>query len=139
MKFQATHGMRKTLIYGVWNQMVRRCTSPTHKSFDHYGARGITVCERWRKFENFFADMGECPAGHSIERRDNDRGYEPSNCYWMLRGKQSQNRTVTIRVEIGSERLCLAEAARRAGVKYGTAWWRIQHGWPVGRALGLSQ
>lgn len=131
MRFQKTHGMRKTLIYGIWNQMVQRCTNPNVKRFEHYGGRGITVCDRWRKFESFLADMGECPPGHSIERRDNDRGYEPSNCYWLPKGRQSQNRSVTVYVEIDGERICAAEAARRLGVKYTTLLARLNAGRPL--------
>jgi hypothetical protein len=61
-------------------------------SFRNYGARGITVCYRWKKFENFLADMGERPKGLTLERRDNDGNYTPLNCKWATRSEQMHNR-----------------------------------------------
>jgi hypothetical protein len=71
--------------------MVYRCTSPKSPNYGYYGARGIAVCERWLKFENFYADMGERPAGTSIDRINSDRNYEPGNCRWATRREQQQN------------------------------------------------
>jgi hypothetical protein len=62
--------------------MIARCRYPSQASYPNYGGRGITVCERWRKFENFLADMGVRPAGHQIGRKDNDGNYEPGNAVW---------------------------------------------------------
>lgn len=77
----------------VWIGMMRRCTDPKTKSFSDYGGRGITVCERWKFFENFIADMGRRPTDkHSIERLNNDRGYEPDNCTWATHYEQSKNK-----------------------------------------------
>ena len=86
------HGMAGTRIYNIWADMVGRCTRPTHARFADYGGRGITVCERWRSFENFFADMGERPAGRSLDRIDNDAGYSPDNCRWATAQEQRANR-----------------------------------------------
>jgi hypothetical protein len=72
--------------------MISRCHNSTHAAFKNYGARGIAVCERWRNsFENFFADMGPRPTGLSIDRIDNDRGYEPDNCRWATSEEQNGN------------------------------------------------
>ena len=89
-----THGMTNTFEHNVWLAMKRRCTDPKHPRYHRYGARGIQVCTRWENFENFFADMGVCPFTQgSIERVDNNKGYEPSNCVWLLKNQQSKNRT----------------------------------------------
>jgi len=76
----------------VWNHMLQRCTNPKNPGFKHYGGRGITVCERWLQFANFYADMGDPPPGLMIEREDNDKGYEPSNCVWADRITQNRNK-----------------------------------------------
>ncbi len=81
----------KTATYICWQNMRRRCTATSPK-FSYYGARGIKVCERWQVFENFLVDMGECPEGLMIDRKDNDGDYEPGNCRWVTRSVQMKNR-----------------------------------------------
>lgn len=78
--------------YAAWTNMLRRCTNPAYMNYRYYGGRGITVCARWRRFENFLADMGECPEGLTLDRMDSESNYEPSNCRWATRKEQAQNR-----------------------------------------------
>lgn len=78
--------------YKIWNGMKARCQSSKNKAYRFYGGRGITVCERWQKFENFYADMGERPTGLSIERIDNNKGYSPENCCWATMEDQWKNK-----------------------------------------------
>ncbi len=88
------HGMKRTLAYKSWEGLRARCNCPTNRKYARYGGRGITVCERWDDFANFFADMGERPSRHhSIERMNNDGNYEPGNCKWALPPEQSRNKT----------------------------------------------
>ncbi len=116
--------------YRCWLHMRERCFTPSTKQFEDYGGRGITICERWNDFSNFLADMGEVPPGLTLDRRDNDGHYEPSNCRWATRREQQGNRRNSRLVEINDEKICLSEASRRTGVKLPTVFYRIRHGKP---------
>lgn len=90
----STHRLIYTSEYSAWRDMKARCYRAAHKDYPKYGARGITVCDRWRdSFQNFYADMGPKPVpGLSIERMNNDGNYEPSNCKWADRFEQARNK-----------------------------------------------
>lgn len=88
----STHGMAGTRIYHIWADMVARCSRPTHGRYTDFGGRGIKVCERWREFVNFYADMGDRPDGRSLDRINNDEGYSPDNCRWATFRQQRHNR-----------------------------------------------
>ncbi len=126
------HGMVGTPEYEAWSQMKKRCTNPKHKYWHRYGGRGITVCERWQEFENFYSDMGDRPEGKQLDRLDNDKGYSPDNCRWVTSKENNNNRENSIKVDFGYFQLTIDELAELAMVnrvsiynrwkRYGNAW-----------------
>ena len=88
------HGMSRSPEYRAWRAIFDRCNNPEHKSFHNYGGRGIKICKRWHRFENFIEDMGRRPTyAHSIDRYPNNDGdYEPSNCRWATWKQQAATR-----------------------------------------------
>ena len=94
LKIMATtrHGRYKTNTYHTWKNMKSRCNNPKNDSYIHYGGRGIQVCDRWNKFENFLEDMGERPEDREIDRINVDGNYEPENCRWVTKKENRNNR-----------------------------------------------
>lgn len=86
---------RKKPTYVSWQEMLRRCNCPHHANYSYYGGRGIRVCDRWRSYQNFLADMGERPPGMVLDREDSNGNYEPSNCRWVSKAESAYNRRST--------------------------------------------
>lgn len=117
--------------YRTWSNMIDRCERESSKSWKNYGGRGIMVCARWREsFAAFLADMGRKPTSkHSIDRIDNDRGYEPDNCRWATRLEQARNKR-------GIRFVHLYDEAARNGVSKDALMARVNAGWSEEEAVG---
>lgn len=126
-----SHGMSGTSEYISWLGMKNRCMCTNNPAYDRYGGRGIDVCERWSdSFEAFYADMGDRPENTSLERRDNEKGYSPENCYWATRTEQSRNMRSNVNITFNGVTKCVAEWAKTVGLKASTIEARIRdRGW----------
>ena len=132
-----THGASYTPEYSVWSKMRGRCNNPNSPDAPDYSERGITVCERWSKFENFLEDMGKrLSPQHTIERIDNDKGYSPDNCKWATPIEQGNNKRNNILLTFQGETHTLAEWSRIRHINYPTLRARIrEYNWDAERAL----
>lgn len=136
-KTNKTHGMSSTKTFKIWSGMLQRCLNPKASAFENYGGRGVTVCDRWRhSFVNFFADMGECPDGFSIERIDCNGGYSPSNCKWISLSEQSKNRRTSHKILHDGEMRLVSDVAAATGIKHATVLYRAQHGVSINKRVG---
>lgn len=117
--------LNKKRSYHVWRMMMVRCYRDGYPAYKNYGARGITVCERWHNYENFFADMGEPPLKHDLERKDNSKGYCVDNCGWRTRRRNCNNKRTNVHVEINGVTYTVSQAAKRFGVKRSTFAYRL--------------
>lgn len=137
-KKNGRHRMAGTSIYATWAAMIGRCTNTKNRQYHRYGGRGITVCDRWRtSFENFFEDMGDRPtSAHTLDRRENDGNYEPSNCRWATKLEQTRNRSTSLNVTVGTTTMPLKDWCDKYGMDYSTAHSRLFISkWPVEFAL----
>lgn len=115
----------KTPTYGSWAAMMQRCFNPNHEKFPTYGGRGITVCNRWRDFTNFLADMGERPEGMTLDRIEDHLCYEPGNCRWATPAVQQRKRAATkLTEEIVAEIRASTETNAVVAERYGIT---LQH------------
>lgn len=134
-----THRMAGTTEHGIWAHIKRRCLNPDDPAYQDYGKRGITVHPAWiDDFGAFVEHVGMRPSSrHSIDRIDNERGYEPGNVRWATRTEQARNRRSNKMVEYGGQSMPVAEAIEVSGTKtpWPTIYHRLQRGWPIERAL----
>lgn len=115
--------------------MLQRCLVPTHAGYADYGARGISVCERWRDFLTFLADMGERPEGTSIDRIDGSKGYDLGNCRWATPKVQANNQSSNVFIQHAGRNKSISEWAQELGMPVTTLHYRLTHGWTVEKAL----
>lgn len=117
-KMFTKHGYYYHSAYKSWSKMMARCNNPNSPDYKDYGARGITVCERWHDVKNFCDDMGEKPKGkYSIDRIDVNGNYEPSNCRWANDVEQANNRRTSSAIEYEGKICTYANLAREKGIK----------------------
>ena len=122
-----THSMSHTLAYLSWSSMKQRCTNPNYVGYKNYGERGIAICERWDKFENFYEDMGDKPDGLMLERIDNNKGYSPENCCYATRKAQNKNKRNIRLIEYQGRIQCISDWAEELGISKQTLSYRLKH------------
>lgn len=131
------HAVAETAEYKAWSNAKSRCLNPRHRQFANYGGRGITVAAEWlNDFPAFLAHIGPKPGrGYTLERIENERGYEPGNVRWATMREQINNTRANRIVEVQGQRMTLAQAIRLLGLKSSTVRQRLANGWPMERAL----
>ncbi|MEG3071048.1 MAG: hypothetical protein HQP61_02255 [Peptococcaceae bacterium] len=131
IKTMGTHGMTNTRIYRIWHSMISRCEYPGTNGYEFYGGRGISVCEEWRNnfeaFHNWAVKNGYSDK-MSIDRIDNSRNYEPSNCRWADKYTQDNNRRSNVYIEMDGKKHTIAEWSRITGINKETIRSRIRSG-----------
>jgi hypothetical protein len=98
---------QRSRTYSCWDGMMQRCTNPKHKKHKDYGAKGITVCDRWLEFNNFLEDMGEKPEGLTLDRKDPKKGYYKENCRWATYEQQNRHLSLSKKNKSGHKGVCL--------------------------------
>ena len=136
-----THGHSlcgiRSRTYTTWNSMIQRCTNLNNPEYKNYGSRGIKVCGKWRKFEGFFQDMGKRPPNTTIDRIDNNKGYNKTNCRWITIKEQNRNKRTNRLINIGGDIRPLVEWCEIYKLCYNTVLYRIHRGWTPDEALEL--
>lgn len=134
----ATHGFSRVgavyKIYQLWQHMLRRCRDPRVEGYKYYGGRGIKVCARWLKFENFYTDVGDIPEGMSFDRKNNGGDYEPGNWRWATPIEQANNKRNNVWYEYKDERKTVAQWARKLNMNVETLRKRLSK-WTIERAF----
>jgi len=123
------NGKKCSREYNSWRAAKARCLNTTNENYAYYGGRGITICERWLKFDNFLLDMGRCPDGYSLDRIDNSRGYEPSNCRWASKAQQMNNTRATTYLTINGRTDTTASWAAAHNISLRVVRRRLDLGW----------
>ena len=130
------HGRTDSREYSSWTNAKTRCFNPASDAYPRYGGRGITMCAEWAAdFSAFYRDMGPCPTGLTLERRDVNGDYGPDNCYWASYQQQNNNRRNNKRITFGGFTRTLAEWDRALGLKLGMLSTRLRLGVSLEHAL----
>jgi hypothetical protein len=136
-----THRHSKTPEYGIWKAIKGRCLNPRNKQYCDYGGRGITICEEWKAdFMAFLSAVGYRPhPSLSLDRIDNNRGYEHGNMQWTTSLKQNNNSRRNTILVVDGKKMTLAEAARKSGVPSARLSYRLRYGWSLSQALSPNR
>lgn len=141
-KRHKTHGhtidRKISPTYHTWAGMIARCSNVNHASYRLYGAIGITVCDRWLKFENFLSDMGEKPKGTSIDRINPSKGYFKDNCRWATDSQQAINKKSIPKLTYCGISKSYQEWAEFLNISSANIRARLRLGWTIDEALGFS-
>lgn len=130
---------RRAPEYDIWRAMLDRCTNPANPFYAGYGGRGIGVCEAWRSYEAFIADVGRRPSiGYQLDRIDNAKGYEPGNVMWSTATQQQRNKRDNVWLTVGGVRRLRIEWAELMGIPHETVRGRLSSGWTPEQALGME-
>lgn len=130
------HNMTGSQEYRTWASMKTRCLNKNEKCYKDYGGRGITVCKRWLKFENFYADMGIRPEGMTLDRIDNNKGYSKENCRWATVEDQAYNKRTTIYITVNGARVSFGDLSKLFSIEKHRLWLRLfRYKWPLRKAL----
>ena len=123
------HGMSNTRIYTIWSGMIQRCCNPNAKNYPRYGGRGITICEEWKEFKNFYdwSKISGYTDNLTIERLDNNGNYCPENCTWITKQKQMRNKRRNDYIQYNDEELTLTEWARKFDMNVETLRYQVNH------------
>jgi len=125
--------------YNTWRMMHYSCENPNIHGYADYGARGITVCERWGDFKNFMMDMGRKPdPKFTIDRVNSDGNYEPANCRWVSKADQQRNKRNTLYVTYKGKRIAFCEIIKELSLSRPTVYSRLRSGWTLEAALATA-
>lgn len=138
-ELHVTHGHRRDgklpRTYKIWKHVTQRCTNPKVANYEYYGGRGIKMCERWADYENFLADMGECPDGLTIDRIDVNGDYEPGNCRWVSMAVQGNNKRNNVNLTLNGVTMTQMQWAKHLGVSHALISKRRKAGLPIEQVL----
>lgn len=131
-----THNKSCTRTFHIWQGMKNRCSNPSYCKYHLYGGKGVKVCDRWlESFQNFYDDMGEAPAGMSIDRIDGSGNYEPENCRWATSQQQAENTSRAVLITFNGKTQNRKQWANDIGIGDKTLEGRLKHGWSIEKAL----
>lgn len=131
------NGCRGHRLYETWRGMIARCENQNRHDFHHYGGRGIAVCDDWHDMFKFveWAEASGWSEGLTLDRINTNGPYAPTNCRWVTKLEQNQNRRNNVHVVVGGRKLTIAAAAREHGISDQTVRQRLKRGWSVEEAL----